>query len=140
MTAHAVDHTAIAVRDLDTALDRYQRLFGLKPGARGRVPNQGVEVAFLSLGDTQIELIQPIDDQGAVARFLERRGEGLHHIALRVDDLRAELARLRAAGVELIDSEPRPGFHGLVAFVHPRATGGTLIELVQHIEDRFTPY
>jgi methylmalonyl-CoA/ethylmalonyl-CoA epimerase len=95
------------------------------------LPDQGVVVAFLRLGDTLLELIQPSDARSGVARFLERRGEGLHHLAFEVEDLKAELARLGESGVELIDTAPRIGAHGHVAFVHPRSFG-VLIELVEH--------
>jgi methylmalonyl-CoA/ethylmalonyl-CoA epimerase len=126
-----VDHTAIAVRDLDEALSRYEGLLNCGPSHRDRVPDQKVDVAFVSLNDTQLELISPSDPDTGVARFLERHGEGLHHIGLLVDDIRAEIARLVSRGTEMIDAEPRQGAHGLIAFVHPRAAGGVLIELVQ---------
>lgn len=131
MNIRRIDHTAIAVHDLSRAIDRY---LALLPGAvieRLQVPDQQVEVAFLRLADTALELVQPLSEDSAVARFLARRGEGLHHVAFAVHDLRAELDRLERHGVELIDREPRPGAHGLVAFIHPRSTG-ILLELVQH--------
>ncbi|HLJ69584.1 MAG TPA: methylmalonyl-CoA epimerase [Chloroflexota bacterium] len=131
MTASRIDHTAIAVRDLDAAIERYRELLGAAPAGRTLVPDQRVEVCFLPFGDTQLELICPTDSDSGVARFLDRRGEGLHHIALAVDDIRAELQELAARGVELIDREPRSGAHGLVAFIHPRAGRGVLIELIQ---------
>lgn len=132
MTVERVDHTAIAVQDLDEALKRYHRLLGLRVASRDRVPDQKVEIAFLAGGDTLLELITPTDADSGVARFLERRGEGLHHVGLLVDDIRRELQRLAEEGVELIDHEPRRSVHGLIAFVHPRGTGGVLLELVQH--------
>ena len=131
MNIRRIDHTAIAVRDLTGAIDRY---LALLPGAvieRLQGPDQQVEVAFLRVADTALELVQPLSESSAVARFLARRGEGLHHVAFAVRDLRAELERLDAQGFELIDREPRRGAHGLVAFVHPRSTG-ILVELVQH--------
>jgi methylmalonyl-CoA/ethylmalonyl-CoA epimerase len=131
VSADRVDHTAIAVRDLDEALARFEPLLGVTAGERVLIPDQGVVAVFLRLGDTQIELIQPVDGGSGVARFLDRRGEGLHHVAFEVDDLKAELARLEESGVELIDREPRRGSHGQVAFLHPRPTG-VLIELVEH--------
>jgi methylmalonyl-CoA epimerase len=131
MTVQRIDHTAIAVHDLDEALPRYEALYGVTRGERAVVPDQRVEVAFLPIGDTSLELISPLDDESGVARFLANRGEGLHHLAVAVPDIRKELERLRAAGVRLIDNEPRSGFHGEVAFVHPRGTGGVLLELVQ---------
>lgn len=138
MTVHRIDHTAIAVRDLDEAIDRYERLYGISAVERAVVTDQRVEVAFLALGDTSIELVSPLDDSSGVARFLAGRGEGLHHIGLAVDDLEVELDRLVRDGVELIDREPRAGVHGRIAFCHPRGTGGVLVELVQH-ETRDTP-
>jgi methylmalonyl-CoA/ethylmalonyl-CoA epimerase len=89
-------------------------------------------VAFVSMGDTQLELVQPLDPTSGVARFLDTHGEGLHHVGVAVDDLSAELRRLEADGVRLIDRVPRRGVHGLIAFIHPHGTGGVLVELVQH--------
>jgi methylmalonyl-CoA/ethylmalonyl-CoA epimerase len=126
-----IDHTAVVVRDLDRALERYERLFDVRDVMRARVPDQDVEVAFLSFDDTQVELICPLSGASGVGRFLERHGESLHHIGIAVDDIRSELTRLEALGVELIDRAPRPGVHGLIAFLHPRATGGVLVELVE---------
>jgi len=90
-----------------------------------------VKIAFLSIGGGEIELVEPTDESTGVYRFLQNRGEGLHHICLEVDDIRAHLHQLDAAGVEVIDKEPRPGAYGLVAFIHPKAMRGVLIELVQ---------
>ncbi len=132
MNVERLDHTAIVVRDLDEALGRYQRLFGARCTDRTTIPDQEIEMAFLSFGDTLLELIQPIDNVSGVARFLERRGEGLHHIAFAVDDIHHELQRLHSQGIELIDERPRRGVHGQIAFIHPRSTGGVLVELVQH--------
>jgi methylmalonyl-CoA/ethylmalonyl-CoA epimerase len=132
VTVRRVDHTAVAVRDLDEAIVRYTRLFGADRVERTVVPDQAVEVAFLTLGDTTLELISPRDDRSGVARFLEKRGDGLHHIGIQVDRLEEELERLAAEGIELIDRQPRPGAHGRIAFVHPRGTGGVLVELVEH--------
>jgi methylmalonyl-CoA/ethylmalonyl-CoA epimerase len=131
VTVGRVDHTAIVVRDLDEAMERYRALWGVEAADRGVVPGQHVEVAFLRLGDTQIELIRPTSGDSGVARFLERHGEGLHHVAITVPDLKAELARLEQQGVELIDRQPRAGLHGQVAFVHPKSTGGVLVELIE---------
>jgi methylmalonyl-CoA/ethylmalonyl-CoA epimerase len=136
MSVLRIDHTAIAVRDLDEALERYRRLYGIEAAERRSVPDQHVEVVFLSLGDSQLELICPLDSTSGVARFLARQGEGLHHVGFLVDDIAAELERLTAEGVELIDRRPRQGVHGLIAFVHPRATGGVLVELVERVENQ----
>jgi methylmalonyl-CoA/ethylmalonyl-CoA epimerase len=126
-----IDHTAIVVADMDAALQRYHQLFGVHPTERVVVPDQQVEVAFLSLGDTQLELVHPTTSTSGIARFLQRRGEGLHHVGVLVADIREELRTLQSAGVELIDPSPRQGAHGLIAFIHPRATGGVLIELIE---------
>jgi methylmalonyl-CoA epimerase len=130
-----VDHTAIVVRDMDEALARYKRIWGVECSLRQEVPQQGVEVAFLPIGETQIELVRPVREDSGVARFLEKHGETLHHVGLAVEDIRAELKALADEGVQLIDQEPRQGVHGLIAFVHPRGTGGPLIELVQNTHD-----
>lgn len=132
-----IDHTGIAVRDMDEALARYKRIYGLEPSERVSVPDQHVEVAFLPLSDTRLELVQPTDTQSGVARFLEKRGEGLHHVGILVEDIHRELQRLAGEEVDLIDREPRPGPHGLVAFIHPRASLGVLVELVEHRDVRF---
>lgn len=137
MNALRIDHTGIAVRDMDEALQRYKRLYGLDPSLRVTVPDQHVEVAFLPISDTQLELVSPTDNQSGVARFLEKHGEGLHHIAILVEDIHRELKRLDDEGVQLIDREPRNGPHGLIAFVHPHGSGGVLVELVEHTESRF---
>jgi methylmalonyl-CoA epimerase len=126
-----VDHTAVVVADLDEARERYRLLLGVEPGPKIRVAEQRASVAFIELGDTEIELISPADPDSGVARFLARRGEGLHHIGLLVDDLGEELTRLVRQGFELIDSNPRRGVHGKIAFVHPRSTGGILLELIE---------
>lgn len=131
MSFDRLDHTAIAVSDLDEAIERYHRILGLTASERHLVPDQGVEVAFLPAGGSQIELICPTSTDSGVARFLARQGEGMHHVAFTVPDIEAELARLHASGVELIDSVPRRGVHGRIAFVHPRGTGGVLVELVE---------
>lgn len=135
MNALRVDHTAIVVRDMDEAIERYQRLYGVQVRDRTHVPEQGVEVAFLALGNTQLELVCPMAGASGVARFLKKRGESLHHIGLLVGDIREELRELAGAGVALIDAEPRKGVHGWIAFVQPRETGGILVELVERCAD-----
>lgn len=135
MNVLRVDHTAIVVRDLDEALARYRRFYGVEPSQRAKAPFQPIEVAFLPIGDTFLELVQPTDATSGVARFLERHGEGLHHIGLQVSDIRRELRQLADEGAELIDREPRPGVHGLIAFVHPRSSHGVLLELVEKVGD-----
>jgi len=127
-----LDHVAIAVASIDEALPLFELLTGARGSPRERVEAQGVAVAFVGEGVGRLELLEPLSAESAVGRFLAKRGPGLHHLAYRVPDLPAALARLSAAGVRLIDERPRPGAHGrLVAFLHPASTGGVLIELVQ---------
>jgi methylmalonyl-CoA/ethylmalonyl-CoA epimerase len=130
-----IDHVAVVVRDIDEALPRYATLFGLTgPEGVQAVEAQGVRLCFLPTGPApaaRIELIQPTDPESGVARFLESRGEGLHHVCFGTSDIAAELVRLAAAGAELIDQGPRPGAEGRVAFVHPRTLNGVLWELLE---------
>ncbi|HEX6940124.1 MAG TPA: methylmalonyl-CoA epimerase [Longimicrobiales bacterium] len=127
-----LDHVAIAVASIEEALPTFELLTEAGGSPRERVESQGVDVVFVGTGIGRLELLEPISPDSPVARHLEKRGPGLHHLAYRVRDLEATLARLAAAGVRLIDERPRPGAHGrLVAFLHPRSTGGVLIELVQ---------
>ena len=124
-------HVAFVVADLDAAVQRYAQL-GFQGGERHVVPEQSVEAIALPTGNAWVELIRPTDPAGPIARFLAKRGEGVHHVAFAVADLDAELARLEAAGVRLIDRTPRSGLHGWrMAFIHPESGGGVLIELVQ---------
>jgi methylmalonyl-CoA/ethylmalonyl-CoA epimerase len=131
-----IDHIGIAVRDLDASCATYEQTLGATVSGRETVVEQGVEVAFLALpGDTRIELIAPLDGSGSIARFLDSRGEGMHHICVRVDDIASALEDLAAADVRLVDREPRQGAEGsLIAFVHPAALGGVLLELKQKRE------
>lgn len=127
-----LDHIAIAVADLDEAVGRFRRLFGVEPTAREVVEEQGVEEAMIPAGGSQVQLLCPLAADTPVGRFLERRGEGLHHVAFAVPDVAAALAHLKTEGAELIDHEPRVGGGGRrIAFVHPDAFAGTLIELVE---------
>lgn len=126
-----IDHLGIAVEDLDAAVELHRQLFGADLVARETLESQGVEAALLQVGDTRVELLAALGPDTPVGKFLANRGPGMHHVAFKVDDVAAELDRLRAEGAELIDEEPRPGAFGhLVAFVHPRAAGGVLAELV----------
>jgi methylmalonyl-CoA/ethylmalonyl-CoA epimerase len=127
-----IDHIGIAVRSLDEALATYKRLWRLEPDHVERGETDKVTEATLPIGDAHLQLLEPTDDESTVAKFIEKRGEGLHHIAIRVPDIEAALARLAAEGAELIDTEPRIGGGGhRVAFVHPKTTHGILIELVE---------
>jgi methylmalonyl-CoA/ethylmalonyl-CoA epimerase len=124
-------HLGIAVEDLDVAILVYAELFGATLEHRERVEDQGVEAASLRVGESRIELLQPVGPDTPVGRFLAKRGPGMHHMAFEVEDLTAELGRLKAHDVLLIDEQPRRGLFGLqVAFVHPEATGGVLAEFV----------
>lgn len=127
-------HVAIVVRSLEEACRFYRDTLGLSLHKDTVLEDQGVKAAVLTLGDSELELLEPIDPEGGVARFLERRGEGIHHICFQTDDVRGELADLRERGVELIDQEPRRGLAGLVCFLHPRAHHGVLVELAQPVE------
>ena len=132
MTGRALDHVGIAVHSLDESLPVFESITGGKGHGRERVEQQGVEVVFLGTGEGRLELLAPTRDDSAVAKFLARRGPGMHHLCYRVPDVAAELDRYRAAGAQLIDEVPRPGAAGhLVAFVHPKSTGGVLVELLQ---------
>jgi methylmalonyl-CoA epimerase len=127
-----IDHIGIVVRDIQEALGAYEAALGLPLKEVVEVPDQKVEVAFLPIGGSNVELVQPLTDDTGIAKFLEKRGEGIHHICIEVDDIEAALARLKAHEVQLIDEAPRQGAHGRVAFVHPKAMHGVLIELVEH--------
>ena len=127
-----IDHVAIAVRDLDAAIAWYASAFGARVAHRERIEHDEVEEALLSVAESFIQLLTPTADTSPVAKFLERNGEGIHHIGFRVPNCATAIDQVRAAGAQLIDSKPRPGSRGTtVAFVHPRGAFGTLIELVQ---------
>ena len=132
MTEHALDHVGIAVHSLDESLPLFESITGHKGYGRERVESQGVEVVFVGSGAGRLELLAPTREDSAVAQHLARRGPGMHHLCYRVADIRGELDRYRAAGAQLIDEAPRPGAAGhLVAFIHPKSTGGVLVELLQ---------
>ena len=126
-----IDHIGIAVRSIEERLAFYAAL-GMEPGGTEEVGGQKVRVAFLPVEGTRIELLEPTAEDSPVAGFIAKRGEGLHHICFRVEDIRATMEELRRAGFQLLTEEPVPGAHGaLVCFVHPRSGGGVLIELAQ---------
>lgn len=126
-----IDHVAICVSDIDQASEKYQALFGLTPTSREVVESQRTDACLLPIGDSNLELISPKGNEGLV-KFLDKRGPGLHHVALEVEGIESALVLLKALGVKLIDETPRIGARGhKVAFVHPSATGGVLIELVE---------
>lgn len=127
-----IDHLGIATRGIDEALKFWEDALGLKNIHTEVVEDQKVRVAMLPIGESRIELLEPTSDDSPISNFLEKRGGGIHHIAVRVEDIEASLAKLKAQGMRLIDEQPRIGAEGcLVAFVHPAATGGVLLELVQ---------
>ncbi len=127
-----LDHVGIAVGDLDSALRFYRDALGLEVQPPEDVPSQQVRAHFLPVGDSSLELLEPTGDESPIARYLQKRGPGIHHITLRVDDIDAALGRLRERHIRLIDEKPRPGAEGsLIAFVHPSSTGGVLLELKQ---------
>ena len=127
-----IDHIAIAVNDLDAAVDYYRATYGVEPVHREVVDKDGVEEVLLKVADSYIQLLTPVRDDSPVAKYLEKKGEGLHHVGYRVDDCAAALDRVKAEGHKVIDEAPRPGSRGTtVAFVHPKTAFGTLIELVE---------
>jgi len=126
-----LDHIGIAVEDLDAAISIYEKL-GFAVESIDDVPGFGVKVAFLPMESGNVELVQPVSDDSAMAKYLEKNGQGIHHLCFEVHNIHAELKKLEAAGVQLVDKVPRHGAHGtLVAFLHPRSTGGVLIELTE---------
>ena len=127
-----LDHIGIAVDDIDQALAFYRDALGLEVETPEDVPSQGVRAHFIPAGESALELLEATADDSPIAKYLQKRGPGLHHITLRVDDIRAALSQLKARGVRLIDESPRAGAHGsLVAFIHPSSAHGVLIELKQ---------
>lgn len=126
-----IDHVAVCVRDIDEAAERWRALLGVEPASRELVASQKTEAALLPLGETSVELISPRGNEG-LEKFLEKRGPGLHHVAVEVEGIEKAIALLEALGLPMIDHEPRKGARGhKVAFVHPKATGGVLVELVE---------
>ena len=134
MLSHqAVD--VVTFEDLDESIALYRDRLGMREQHRQRVEEFGVEAALLEIGGSHVELLTPTSSDSGVAKFLERKGEGMHHVAYRTDDIEGALARLREAGLRLIDEEPRTGIReSRVAFVHPKSTGGVLTEIVQPAE------
>lgn len=129
-----LDHVGIAVADVNAALSFYRDALGLEVEATEDVASQRVRVHFIATGQSSLELLEPTAPDSTVAKYVAKRGPGLHHITLRVEDIRATLAQLKARGVRLIDEQPRPGAHGcLVAFIHPSSAHGVLVELSQKV-------
>ena len=126
-----IDHVGIAIESIEQALEFYQDGLGMRLEEVATVEEQGVRVAFLPAGDSAIELLEPLSAESNMRKFLDKRGEGIHHVCLEVDDLQEALDNLLKQGYRLIDETPRKGAHGLVAFVHPKSAHGVLIELLE---------
>lgn len=131
MTIKKIDHIAIVVENLEQALGVYRDALGLTVTAVREMPEQDVKMAFLPSGDSEIELLEPLHADSGIGKYLAKRGEGLHHICLEVDDIEATLVDLRAKGSQLIDETPKQGAYGKIAFIHPKGAHGVLVELVQ---------
>lgn len=128
-----IDHIGIAVKSLDDAIKIYEGAIGLQVSGYDQVDDQGVRVAMLTVGESRIELLEATGADSPIEKFVAKRGEGIHHIALRVDNIQEALDKLKASGVRLIDSAPRAGAHNTrIAFIHPSSTHGVLMELVEH--------
>ncbi|MFQ5875946.1 MAG: methylmalonyl-CoA epimerase, partial [Dehalococcoidia bacterium] len=132
-TAEHLNHVAIVVKNVQETLDFYRETFGVGEAPIEEIPDQGVRATLISIGGSQLELIEPTRPDTGVARFLENRGEGLHHVCFEVEDLRGKLNALNGKGFQLIDKAPRKGLAGMIAFIHPKATRGVLIELVDKV-------
>ncbi len=133
MAVSRISHVGIAVKSLDEAVPLYEKILGIEASGVEVVEDQGVRVAFFQVGESRIELLEPIDGGGPIGAFLEKRGQGIHHIAFEVEGLEGELARLKEEGVRLIDEKPRRGAGGAsIAFVHPKSVCGVLTELCEH--------
>lgn len=131
MAIKRIDHVAVVVNNLDQALAVYRDALGMPVSAIKTIPEQDVKIGFLPSGDSEIELLEPIKPESGIAQYLAKRGEGLHHICLEVDDIEATLAELQAKGAQLIDRVPKQGAYGRVAFIHPKGAHGVLIELLE---------
>jgi methylmalonyl-CoA/ethylmalonyl-CoA epimerase len=130
-----IDHIGIAVNSLVEALKVYEEAIGLKVSGVEQVDEQGVRVAMLDAGESRIELLEALGENSPIGKFIARRGEGIHHIAVRVDDIERVMDRLKSAGLKLVDTVPRRGAHNTrIAFIHPSSTHGVLLELVEHGE------
>ena len=127
-----INHVGVAVKDLNEAIKFYKENLGLEIEGTEEIKEQKVKVAFIPLGESRIELLQSIDPNGPIAKFIEKRGEGIHHIALEVEGIEETLQKLKEKGVQLIDEKPRIGAHEMkIAFLHPRSTKGVLLELCE---------
>ncbi len=126
-----IDHVGVAVQDIQVALELFQRVFGTPPAQVQELADQGVRATLIQVGQTRVELLEPLGEDTPVGRFIQRRGEGLHHLAFNVSDLPGKLKVMEQQGLQLVDREPRKGLSGNIAFVHPRSLLGILTELVE---------
>jgi methylmalonyl-CoA epimerase len=127
-----IDHIGIAVKNLQDALNQYEKILDKPTVQIEEVPSEKVRVAMIAVGETRIELLEPLSEDSTIAKFITERGEGVHHIALTVEDIKSSIAKLSEAGLRVIYPEPRPGSHGkTITFLHPKSTKGVLIELCQ---------
>lgn len=130
-TVNYIDHVGVAVKNIDTALAFFKKVFDVPDADIELMEDQGVRACLIEVGQTRLELLEPTGPESGVGRFIERRGEGLHHLALNVTDISGKLQTLQTLGVDLIDQTPREGLSGRIAFVHPRSVFGILTELVE---------
>ena len=135
-TARHINHVCIAVKDIDDTVRFYRDVFGVGEAEIVDIEDQAVRATLIRVGGSQLEFIEPTDPNGGVAKFIDRRGEGVHHICFEVEDLAGTLQRLNEQGVAVIDREPREGLSGTIGFIHPKATRGVLIELVDQDDAR----
>ena len=133
-TVQYIDHVRVAVNEIEVSMGFFRDTFGIESSTITVMEEHGVKAALLLVGQTRIELLEPLGPETAVGRFLQRRGEGLHHLALNVNNVGQDLEVVKARGLRVIDRTPREGLTGMVAFIHPESTGGILMELVQSIE------
>jgi len=128
-----IDHIGIAVKSLDEALKLYKDLLGIAPSHEEIMPERGLRVVFIEIGGSRIELLQPVSDNSEVSAFLEKKGEGMHHIAYKVDDVKAMITKAKELGLRTLSDEPKNGAHNTsVVFMHPKSANGVLVELVEH--------
>ncbi len=130
-TVNYIDHVGVAVNDIDAALAFFGEVFGTPAAIVEELADQEVRATLIQVGETRLELLEPLSPESAVGRFIERRGEGLHHLALNVTGIEGKLAILAARGIQLVDEKPREGLSGNIAFIHPRSVFGVLTELVE---------
>ena len=128
-----IDHVGIAVKSIEDALKLYSGLLGIEPSGEEVIEERGIKVCFIQVGETKVELLQPIRESSEISAYLEKKGEGLHHVAYKVDDVKEMISKSRDLGLKPLSDEPKTGAHNtLIAFLHPKTTNGVLTELVQH--------